>query len=182
MLRGEAMQTQEIRGGEGRIVSTPLTVQYPRQAANPPSKARSKPRKVRETSAAEAKATANTPWGMWTATKGTKKDAVVSQRITTTLTVILEESMRDMLGRDIRQRVQSDFGRKAWMQSDRSSNAWVTTCPKEHNGLNARPFPVVVHAYFGVGQHCLTGLVGQYIRQKTCKGKKDWETECDAYG
>ncbi len=28
----------------------------------------------------------------------------------------------------------------------------------------------------------MTGLVGQYIRQKTGGGKKDRETECDAYG
>ena len=90
--------------------------------------------------------------------------------------------MRDRLGRDISQRDQSDFGRKAWMQSDKSSNAWVTPCPKEHKGINARLFPVVVQTHFGVGQHCLTGLVGQYIRQKTGKGKKDRETECDAYG
>ena len=28
----------------------------------------------------------------------------------------------------------------------------------------------------------MTGLVGQYIRQKAGGGKKDRETECDAYG
>jgi hypothetical protein len=59
---------------------------------------------------------------------------VVSQA---TLTTILEESRRDKLGREISQRDQSDFGRKAWMQSDKSSSAWVTACPKEHSGLNA---------------------------------------------
>ncbi len=64
-----------------------------------------------------------------------KKDAVISHA---TLTVILEESMRDMLGREISQRDQSDFGRKAWVQSNKSSNASVTSCPKEHIGLNGR--------------------------------------------
>jgi hypothetical protein len=66
------------------------------------------------------------------------------------------------------------------MQSDKSSNAWVTVCPKEHSGLNARQFPVVVQTYFGVEQQCLTGLVGQYIRQKARGGRKDRETDCDA--
>jgi hypothetical protein len=36
-----------------------------------------------------------------------------------------------------------DFGRKAWMQSDIIIIAWGTTCPKEHNSLNAGQFPVV---------------------------------------
>ena len=31
-------------------------------------------------------------------------------------------------------------------------------------------------------QQCLTGLVGRYIRQKAGGGRKDRETECDAYG
>ena len=90
--------------------------------------------------------------------------------------------MRERVGKEISQRDQSDFGRKLWMQSDKSSSAWVTVCPKEPSGLNARQFPVVVQTYFGVGQQCLTGLVGQYIRQKAGEGRKDRETECDAYG
>jgi len=68
------------------------------------------------------------------------------------------------------------------MQSDKSNIAWVTTRPKEHSGLNARQFPVGVHTYFGVGKQCSMGLVGQYILQKARGGKKDRETECDAYG
>jgi len=98
------------------------------------------------------------------------------------MTAIMEESIRDRVGREICQRDQSDFGRKAWMQSDKSSSTWLTLCPKEHNGLNARQFPVVVQTYFGIRQQFLTGLVGQYIRQKAGGGRKDRETECDAYG
>ena len=41
---------------------------------------------------------------------------------------------------------------------------------------------MVVQTYFGVQQQCLTGLVGQFIRQKAGGGRKDRETECDAYG
>ena len=66
------------------------------------------------------------------------------------MTTILEESRRERVGREISKRDPADFGRKAWMQSDKTSSAWVTTCPKEHNGLNPRQFPVVVQTYFGV--------------------------------
>ena len=62
------------------------------------------------------------------------------------------------------------------------SNTWVTTCPKEYNALNARQFPVVAQTYFGVGQSCLVGLVGQMTRQKAGRGKTVRETECDAFG
>ena len=102
---------------------------------------RSKTRLVREAEDAETGAAASTPWGLWTAADGAQKDNVVSHA---TLTTILKESIRDELGREISQLDQSDFGRKAWMQSDKSSSAWVTACPKEHNGLNARQSPVVV--------------------------------------
>ena len=68
------------------------------------------------------------------------------------------------------------------MQPDKSSSAWVTVCPKDHNGLSTRQFLVVVQTYFGLEQQCLTGLVGQYIRQKAGGGREDRETECDAYG
>ena len=75
-----------------------------------------------------------------------------------------------------------DFGRKACVQADMMSITWVTTCPKEHIALNARQFHVVAQTYFGVGQTCLTGLIGQTIRQKARRGKKVREMECDAYG
>jgi hypothetical protein len=48
--------------------------------------------------------------------------------------------------------------------------------------LTEKPFPVVVQAYFGVGQRCLVGLVGRQIRQKAGRGKDVRDTECDAYG
>ena len=78
-LKGDAMQTQEARGGKGRTVPTPPMVRYPRQAANPPSKTKSRTRPLRETDESETWATANTPWGLWTAAEGAKKDNVVSQ-------------------------------------------------------------------------------------------------------
>ncbi len=62
------------------------------------------------------------------------------------------------------------------------SKTWVATFPKDHIGLNARQFPVVSQTYFGVGQTCMVGLVGQKIRQKARRGKLERETECDAYG
>jgi hypothetical protein len=135
-LRGEEnLHTQEVPGEQGTAAPTPPTAQYPRRAANFLGRTRSRTRPVREAEEAETGATTNTPWSLWTTTDGAHKDNVVAQA---TLTSILEESRRDRLGKEISQRDQSDFGRKAWMQSDKSSNAWVTVCPKEHNGLNAR--------------------------------------------
>jgi len=90
--------------------------------------------------------------------------------------------MRTQLDRHIRQWDHTDFGRLAWIQSDKSSSAWVTTCHKEHNKLTDRQFPVVAQTYFGVGQQCLVGLVRLHIRQKTRRGKEFRETECDAFG
>jgi hypothetical protein len=84
------------------------------------------------------------------------------------------------LNRQFLQRDHTDFGRKAWLQSDKSSSAWVTTCPKEHIRLTERQFPVVAQAYFGVGQQCLVGLVGRQIRRKAGRGKDVRDTECDA--
>ncbi len=57
----------------------------------------------------------------------------------------------------------TNFGRKAWMQSDKASNAWVTACPKEHNAFTARQLSIVTQTYFGVAQQCLEGVVGQPI-------------------
>jgi hypothetical protein len=83
---------------------------------------------------------------------------------------------------DIRKRDHTDFGKKAWIQADKMSNTWVTSCPKEHSSLNARQFPVVAQTYFGVRQSCLVGLVGEMIRQKAGRGMTVRETECDAFG
>jgi len=69
------------------------------------------------------------------------------------------------------------------MQIDRSSSAWVTTCPKEHSALNAKQFPVMAQTYFRVPQQCLEGMVGQAILQKSGKrGGQQRETLCDPYG
>jgi hypothetical protein len=62
------------------------------------------------------------------------------------------------------------------------SSTWVRACPTKHIALNAKQFSVVAQTYFGVGQACLVGLVGQKIRQKAGRGKTVRETECDTYG
>ncbi len=41
---------------------------------------------------------------------------------------------------------------------------------------------MVAQTYFGVGQTCLVGLIGQKTQQKSGRGKKIEKTECDAYG
>jgi hypothetical protein len=62
----------------------------------------------------------------------------------------MDESMRHIMDRIMKARNHKEFARKAWMQCDRSNNAWVTACPKEHNALNAKQFPIVAQTYFGV--------------------------------
>ena len=79
--------------------------------------------------------TAATPWGLWTAAGIPAKDNVVSRA---SITTIVEESRKTQLDRQIRQRDHTDFGRKAWIQSDKSSSAWVTTCPKKHSRLTEK--------------------------------------------
>jgi hypothetical protein len=76
----------------------------------------------------------------------------------------MDETGRKKIDREIRGMDQTDFGKKAWVQSYIMSIKWGTTCPKEHISLKARQFPVVAHTYFGVGQACLNGLIGQKIR------------------
>ena len=99
-----------------------------------------------------------------------------------TLTATLDETRRVKIDNDIRRRNQSDFGMKAWIQTDKRSSSWVTTCPKEHNALSDGQLLVVVQTYFGAGQSCLVGLVGQTIRHKAGRGMSVRETECDAFG
>ena len=96
---------------------------------------------------------------------------------------MIDDSRRHKLDRQMREMEHAEFQRKAWMQIDRSSSAWVTTCPKEHIALNARQFSVVAHTYFGVAQQCLERVVGQTILQKSGRrGKHPRETVCDPYG
>jgi hypothetical protein len=78
--------------------------------------------------------------------------------------------------------IHNNFERKALYQSYKFNNAWVWTCLKEHNKLNARQFPVVAQTYFGVRQECLQGLEGLTIQQKAGGGKDDILSECDPYG
>jgi hypothetical protein len=116
---------------------------------------------------------------MWTTAEGAVKETQTSHA---TLIATLDETRRMKIDREFKSRDHTDFGRKAWTQVDKMSNTWVTTCPKEHSALNAMQFLVVAQTYFGVGQACLVGLVGQKIRQKARRGKTARETECDAYG
>ncbi len=95
----------------------------------------------------------------------------------------MDDDMRHRLDEHFEGKPHEDFGRKAWMQSDRNSSRWITTCPKEHIALNAKQFPVVAQTYFGVAQQCLMGLEGQPIIQKSGRmSKQSREVGCDVYG
>jgi hypothetical protein len=61
--------TQPAHGEETRRTSTTPTVRYPRQATTPSGRSRGMSVMVMENVAAEPEATANTPWGIWTAAK-----------------------------------------------------------------------------------------------------------------
>lgn len=123
---------------------------------------------------------ANTPWGLWSVAGKENKNPNVAQGI---LIRNIEDSRRHMLNEHMKGKPHDDFGRKAWIQSDRNSNAWVTTCPKEHIALNAHKFPVVAQTYFEVPQKCLEDMKGQPIWQKSGRrGRQNRETECDVFG
>jgi len=55
-------------------------------------------------------------------------------------------------------------------------------CPKEHNLLSDRQFPVVAQTYFGVKQTCREALTVLPIRQKTRGGREERRTKCEPYG
>jgi len=123
---------------------------------------------------------ANKPWGMWTAAGREKKDMQVAQG---NLSATMDDSRRHMVNEHTKVKEKEDFWRKAWMQRDKSSSAWVMACPKEHSYLNSDQFPVVCQTYFGVPQTCLEGLKGQPILQKSRRrGRRNRETECNVYG
>ena len=67
-----------------------------------------------------------------------------------TLSATMDDSTRHKVSEQMKVKEREDFGRKAWMHIDKSSSAWVTACPKEHNHLNADQLPVVCQTYFGV--------------------------------
>ena len=94
----------------------------------------------------------------------------------------LDETRRLNIDNKIRKRDHADLGWKAWIQADKMSCTWVTTCPKEHSVLNARHFPVAAQTYFGVRQTCLVGFIGQKIRQKVGRRMSVRGTKCDAFG
>jgi len=122
----------------------------------------------------------NTPWGLWSAARKEKKDMHVTQD---NISTMIDDIIRHKLDRRMRAMEHTEFQRKAWMQTNRSSSAWVTTCPKEHNALNARQFPAVAQTYFGVAHPCLEGVVGQAILQKSGRrGKQLRQIVCDPYG
>jgi len=95
---------------------------------------------------------ANTPWGLWSAAGKEEKESHVAQG---SWSATKDDNKRHRLNEHMKGKQQDDFGRKAWMQSDRNNIAWVTAYPKEHNSLNAGQFPVGCQAYFGVPQTCL---------------------------
>ena len=64
-----------------------------------------------------------------------KKDHYVTQG---SLTATMDESKRHRVSEHMKGKEHDDFARKAWIQSDRNSSAWVTACPKEHSSLDAR--------------------------------------------
>ena len=123
---------------------------------------------------------ANTPWGLWSAVGKEKNDLHVAHG---SLSATMNDIRRHIINEHMRSKQQEVFGRKAWMQSDLNSGAWVTTCPKEHISLNAGKFHVVCKTYFGVPHTCLEGLKRHPILQKSGrKGRRNRETECDVYG
>jgi hypothetical protein len=102
----------------------------------------------------------NTPWGLWSAAGKGQKDLQVSQG---SLSPTMDNIKRYKLNEHLTNKQSDDFSRKAWMQIDRNSNAWVTACPKENNAPNSKQFPIVVQTYFGVAQQCLASLESQPI-------------------
>ena len=98
-----------------------------------------------------------TPWHLWTKSRAGKKEGTISHA---SLSATLAESRRHNVDSKLRDRPHTDIERKAWMQSDKNNSAWVLACPRGVLFLNARQFPVVTHAFFGVKQRCLEGLVG----------------------
>ncbi len=100
------------------------------------------------------------PWGLWTDAAIEKKDMHVTQG---SVAAILDVSRRYSLDKEIQAMKQGEFERKAWMQGDKFSSAWVTACPKTHSLISAKQFPVIAQTYFGVAQQCLEGMAGQPI-------------------
>ena len=119
------------------------------------------------------------PWSLWSAAQAGKSENTAVQA---NIAAVMDESMRACAQREQEPRPHENFAIKAWMQADRSSGAWIWTCPKEHNMLNQRQFPVMIHTYFGVGQECLKGLVGKTIQQKYGGSMEDKVVRCDEFG
>ena len=175
----ETTPTNPPTGRGERIQQTPPTTRCANIRKRPTKSPLGQPAATRTDEGRPRTTQANTPWRMWTASEGAAKEMQTSQA---TVTATLDETRRIRIDNELRKRDQTGFGRKAWIQADKISGSWVTAFPKEHSALNATQFPVVVQKYFGVGQSCLVGLVGQTIRQKAGRGKSVRGTECDAYG
>ena len=45
------------------------------------------------------------------------------------ITTLMEESRKFAIHERMSEKAADNFGRQAWMQSDRASNAWVWSCP-----------------------------------------------------
>jgi len=88
-----------------------------------------------------------TPWHLWTETHTGKKEGIMSHA---SLSANPAESIRHYVDSTLRARPHANFERKAWMQSDKTNNAWVWAYPRGDLLLNARQFPVVAQTFFGV--------------------------------
>ncbi len=64
------------------------------------------------------------------------------------ISAVLDESKKAWVHKELEPRPHEDFARKTWMHTYKSSTAWIWACPKEHNMLNERYFPVVAHTFF----------------------------------
>jgi hypothetical protein len=84
--------------------------------------------------------------------------------------------------RQLKNKSHDNFERKAWYKSDKFNNVWIWTCPKEHNWLNARRFPVVEHTYYGVIQEGLRGLEGGSTKVMRWEIREDTTSTCDPFG
>jgi len=99
-----------------------------------------------------------------------KSEAVVAQA---SLSPIMDDNRAKKITRTVQASQGDDFARKAWFQADKNNSARVWACPKDHNLLSDRQFPVLAQTYGGDKQTCLVGLTRLPIRQKAEGGREE---------
>jgi len=72
---------------------------------------------------------------VWIATQEGKSEYTMAHA---NITTVLDGIKKAWVDRELMPRPHDDFVRKAWMQTDKSSNAWVWAGPKEHCRINER--------------------------------------------